>query len=357
MNTFPDGSVMTVGNDITRLDARGTLVGQPLAIYPLWFESTPVLDEAGGFFAISGDPSSLRHYVAKYDQNGNVVTTYGDGGRAWLDFLKGYTLDGGFDLARDSAGNLYVATSRYPQPGMPEFVVAKLDRDGRPVLSFGDGGSTALLPGGKSAQAYAIAVDPSGNVYVSGLLWSEFQPVVVKFGPDGRPSASFGNGGVWTTSSCRSSLGARALAFDNAGNILVGTQCNPVAAIYKLDSSGKLLTSFGEGGVRSAVFGGVALYSILALEVATNGDVYAAGAGEVQPQTCKGDFGIAKVDTNGTPVATFGTSGLALLPVSTDYLTDIGIDAQGLIHVGGPTYSCAGRFPTRVGYTLYRLGA
>jgi hypothetical protein len=148
-----------------------------------------------------------------------------------------------------------------------------------------------------------------------------------------------------------------ALAFDGAGNVLVGTRCENGSIIYKLDVSGKPVTSFGSAG---AILGSDDfLASAMALAVGPNGDIYAAGPRRADPQACLTDFGVAKFDANGQRVTSFGTNGITNLPVSTYgvFGAEIGIDAQGGIHVGGPTWNCSGRFLTQAGFFVFRVGA
>lgn len=353
MATNPDGSVYAIGRQFFSLDSRGTLIGQPTSIYPEAVLTPPVVDSVGNVFVIAGSCCE-QQWVAEYDSSGNLVTSFGDAGRASLSPLQG--LFAFVDLARDGDGNLYVTTSRFAQPGMGIMIVAKLDRTGHLVPSFGTAGISTIDLGGASANATVIAVDSVGNIYVGGLLSDTFKPVVAKLDPAGRPSLGFNGRGFWSDGSCNSYLGARAVAVDDAGNVFVGTRCDQTAVIYKLDPRGNGLASFGDAGKRTDVLGGDS-GPVLAIAPRPNGVIYVAGSKRTDEMEC-GDFAITKLDASGGTITSFGTNGLTLLDFSAMYYTtDIGFDAQGRIYVGGPSFDChALRLTPYLGFTVYRLG-
>jgi uncharacterized delta-60 repeat protein len=360
MVTAHDGTVQLIGNEISRFDARGTAIGQPVWMFPTSFSSAPLLDDAGNFFAVVHDFAASRYHVGRFAVDGTLVTSYGDSGRARLDALaNGNPVLGEFDLARDSAGNLFVGTYRFPQPGVSEVVVAKLDPSGRLDASFGDGGVAVVRPAGKSARTNAIVIDAAGNVFVAAYLTDDFRPVVVKLDSRGTPATNFASGGAWIPPACSSYLGAQDLMLDGAANILVAAQCDAGdGTLFKLDPAGNLVPSFGQGGTRPIGNGATQLYTVTALAIGPGGEIYAAGGGISAPGTCgKADLAVAKLDANGTLVTSFGSNGFVALPVSNDVYTDIAVDVQGGVHAGGATYSCTGRFATRTGFIAYRIGA
>jgi len=106
---------------------------------------------------------------------------------------------GGSSIALDSAGNIYVAG--YAGPGLPvknpyqsalagglDAFVAKLDNSGSSLLF------ATYLGGSADDSANAVAVDPSGNVYVAGYTKSTDFPLAKNIqGPGGvTPSGSAG---------------------------------------------------------------------------------------------------------------------------------------------------------------------
>ena len=114
-------------------------------------------------------------FVAKMFPTGN-----GSADLIWSTFLGGTGRDWGVSIARDSAGNLYVAgyTTSADFPTTPaaydtthngyfDVYVAKLDPTGSTLLF-----STFLGGQGGTDVTGEIALDGSGNVYVAGLTRS-----------------------------------------------------------------------------------------------------------------------------------------------------------------------------------------
>ena len=145
-NTFMGGSSTDWAKDIA-LDGNDNVYVVGLS-YTAW--GTPTNAYAGGADA----------FVAKFNS---------DGDRQWNTFLGSASGDSGNDIAVDESGNVYVVGKSSASWGSPitlfagseDAFVAKLDSDGVLLWLTFLGGSGA--DGGKG-----IALDESGNVYVSG---------------------------------------------------------------------------------------------------------------------------------------------------------------------------------------------
>src|ERR1039458_7215791 len=72
-------------------------------------------------------------------------------------------------VAADSAGNTYIAGTRYPG-AISEVFIVKLDPTGKIVLF-------TVLNGKGSDVASGVAVDPAGNIYVAGSTSSPEYPL------------------------------------------------------------------------------------------------------------------------------------------------------------------------------------
>jgi hypothetical protein len=133
-------------------------------------------DDEGNLYAtLVRDPSD--YMVAKYDKAGCLswVLTY-DGPGGGDDFVK--------DIAVDAKGNVYVTGTSMGDDNNFDYATLKYSRNGRRFwVQRYDG------PGKGNDIANAIAVDASGNVYVTGTSLdhgSDYNFATLKYSADGR---------------------------------------------------------------------------------------------------------------------------------------------------------------------------
>ena len=166
---------------------------------------------------------------------------FGSGGKLFLDFpASAFTLD--------AFGNLYVAGATCG--ASCQLIIAKFDSTGAPVRSFGTNG-TALISIGANSYASDIALDGSGNLYVSGVTEDAAHTLtsrafaVVKLDSKGNLVTTFGDAGKQVVK----------YATDSVDEPPVGVVLTPAGSVYlsgtsiyggtqftvaKLDSSGNL---------------------------------------------------------------------------------------------------------------------
>jgi hypothetical protein len=160
---------------------------------------------------------SADAFVACLDNSGNLV---------WNTFLGGTLEDLGRSIAVNSAGSIYVTGGSEASWGSPvnahsghyDGFVASLDSSGNLLWNTFFGSSTWDL-------SYAIALDSSGNIYVTGHSYATWgSPVNAHSGEEDVFAAALNSSGslLWSTF-----LGAASddyghdIALDNSGNIYV----------------------------------------------------------------------------------------------------------------------------------------
>jgi 6-bladed beta-propeller len=143
------------------------------------------------------------------------------------------------DVAWDSAGNIYVAD------GFGNARVAKFDKDGKFVKSWGSRGSAQ----GQFNTVHAIVIDAQNNVYVADTGNQRIQV----FDSDGNFKTQFANVGS-----------PAALCITPAPRqFLYSSNSNPPddidsgGEIYKLDLTGRIVGKFGKAGKVAKEFGTV----------------------------------------------------------------------------------------------------
>jgi len=107
-----------------------------------------------GYEYIDGQENNI--WVRKYDSNGNVVWTRTYNGAEDVD-------DGGYGIAVDGSGNVYVTGDEWVTGEQNNNWVRKYDSDGDVVWTKTHNG-----PANEKDRSFGIAVDGSGNVYVTG---------------------------------------------------------------------------------------------------------------------------------------------------------------------------------------------
>ena len=239
--------------DVTRLAGSGVsghsyLRGEHLAA-----------DTAGNLYVAE----RRRNLVRKIDMLGNLSTfagtgepeSSGDGGLATM-----ARLHEPIDVAIDSAGNLYVAEYRGHR-------VRRIDTGGTISTFAGTGYRGSSGDGGSATEAgldspVAVAVDPSGNVFIADR--------------DGRVIRKVSNSGLIDTfadSNHRTSQGS--LATDTLGRVYVGGS----RRIQRIDADGNVSVIAGIGEDGYSGDGGPALsarFSVFGITVDRFGDVWFA---------------------------------------------------------------------------------
>ncbi|NVL89824.1 MAG: SBBP repeat-containing protein [Desulfobacterales bacterium] len=285
-------------------------------------------------------------FIAKYDGAGNQI---------WLRQFGTSSWDLVYEMALDSSGNVYVAGNTYgifpgqTSAGYYDAFIAKYD---------GAGNQIWLRQFGTSHGDFArrIALDSSGNVYVSGGTCGGTFPGQTSAGDDDAFIAKYDGAGnqIWLKQFGTSHLDySSAMALDSSGNIYVsgGTYGTFPGQTYnqggydvyvaKYDGTGNQLWLRQFGSSSHEIAHSIALDS--------SGNAYMTGytASTLPGQTSAGSYDafVAKYDGAGNQLwlRQFGSSS-----VVSGY--GIALDFSGNAYVTGQTY---GIFPgqTSAGYS------
>ena len=144
----------------------------------------------------------------RYDQNGALDATFGNGGEAFI---------GGRDIEVTQTGNRILTLEDEGRSAItvPQSVHA-LTQDGQPDHTFGDGGEVTLLEPalGNSAAFKDLAIQTDGKIIVTG------GGRTVRLMPSGTLDQSFGGDGIVDHKSEESLFNQRVMV-DDQGRILV----------------------------------------------------------------------------------------------------------------------------------------
>jgi hypothetical protein len=275
---------------------------------------------------------------------------------SWNTFLGGSSDDYGYGIAVDTSGNVYVTGQSYatwgspvrPYAGSGDAFAAKLNNSG--ALQW-----HTFLGGSVNDHGSGIAVDSSGNVYVTGDSYATWGSPVRPFagGTFDAFAAKLNNSGAlqWNTFLGGSGTDeGNGIAVDASGNVYVAGTSNatwgsPVRPftefVYHPDAFAAKLN--GSGALQWDTFlGGSAEDHGLGIAVDTSGNVYVVGESNatwgspVRPFNGSGYYDAFAAKLNGSGVLQWNTF---VGGSSDDYGQGIAVDASGNVYVTG--YSLA----------------
>jgi hypothetical protein len=338
--------------------------------------STDFPTTAGAYDTIQ---TSTEAFVTKINASGASL--------AWSTFLGGGSSDYGYGIEVDGAGNVYVAgytnSTTFPIVGgfdsvagsTPDGFVAKLNPTGTGLVW------SSYLGGNATDYVNGIAVDGSGNVYVTGYTYSSDFPTLGGFDTllGGTPDAfvtmvnASGASIAWSTylGGLSTDVG-NAIAVDGSGNAYVtgyttSTDFPTTLGAFDLSISGTdgFVTKIGSGGglVWSTFLGGSSSdYGTgIAVDSASQVTVCGYTFSSTFPTT-PGAYDISWAGSYDAFVTRLPANGSALAwstfvgGVNSDYARALAIDASGNAYVTGNTFStdypAAGGFDTALGGSI-----
>ncbi|MBI5772515.1 MAG: tandem-95 repeat protein [Verrucomicrobia bacterium] len=282
--------------------------------------------------------SSANSYVAG-SSGGDIITTKYDasGSGVWTNRYNGPASgnDAATSVAVDASGNAYTAGYSEGTGSASDFVVIKYDSTGTPVWTNRYNGT---LNG--DDQARALAVDATGNVYVSGgaqSLGSSYDFVTIKYNSSGTPQ--------WTNiynGPANSSDKAAALVIDATGTNLIvtgestgsGTGLDYATIKYQPNGTAMWTNRFSGAGNRSDIPVAIAFDNTVNNNVFVTGSSSVSGSGN--------DYVSVKYNgTTGAPVWTNRYNGTGN---SSDQPVAIAVDSARNVYVTGYSYDSASSY-------------
>jgi hypothetical protein len=384
----PAASGSQVAFELGAYDARLPLVIDPLFAQTFVFTTGPAesprdittsgtaLDPQGNIYVCGNTPSTVSGqgpdvYIAKLDPSGTRLL--------YETVIGGSGSDTCFDVAVDAQGDAWIGArtdSADLQPTPDAFqtrgvrtgvdgVVAKLDAQGVPVY-------VTYLGGFDTDRCNAVAVDPAGNAYVTGITFSFDFPLrnpvqehiggaigtnggdafVVKFTPQAQVVYSTflgGRGGDFGVGIAADAAGS-AYVVGNTGSpdFPVANALQPASRDFGAGVQDAFVTKLSPDGssrVYSTYLGGTGVDFGYSVAVDSHGAAIVCGSTDsadffrgngMQPRLRGGADGyVVKLDPSGRRLlyATYlGGSGF-------DAVTRVRVDAAGFAYLGGATTS------------------
>jgi uncharacterized delta-60 repeat protein len=315
---------------------------------------TRIAELPDGKYVAAGTLNDLL-LVARYNRDGSLDTSFDSDG--WATPTVPRLTSGPSSLEVLPDGKLLLGSGvsvSFNRTG--GFVLARLNADGTPDLTFGDGGAVFTPIGGTSVIT-SIVVQPDGKIVAAGATGQRLVPptqlTVARYNPNGSLDPTFGAGGIVLTDAGQLQGYYTAVALLADGSVLVGAT---VGGLVPNTISTWEFARYGPTGAPDLGFGnvfnrpGVMVYApgdmggtLVDLFVLPDGGFVAGGTAYFSgsPLTTL-DFAVARFRPDGTPDPAFGGGdGVATAGFPPAYTNSqaLGMDRQadGRIVIGGTT--------------------
>lgn len=307
-----DGKVVVVGNNtggntmtaLARYNIDGSLDpsfgGTGLIVsrlLPGYNFAEGVALQSDGKIVVVGTGDNLTAnviYLARYNTDGTLDTTFGVGGIVISPFTAGGQLDAA--VAVQSDGMIVVACETQTASGPGPVVVLRYNASGILDTTFGVDGFATLAPAASYQNGLSLVIDPSGNIIVAGDTSSggKDKLFVERLLPNGMPDTSFnGNGYQIIALPSTGIVFGYSMALQPDGKILVAGDYG----ILRLNSDGSMDTTWGGTGLLSTPLGSTPVVPLTSVLVEPDNKVLAVGGAK---GATNNDFVFIRYLPNGT---------------------------------------------------------
>ncbi len=198
-----------------------------------------------GYASLSGE---ARVVVARLNADGSLDSSFGTSGIVTTDVNAGEN-DLGQRVAIQSDGKIVVVGFSATQQ-----FVARYDTNGDLDSSFGKGGIARTTVPGSSTRGRSVAIQSDGKIMVGGLMITSSIPsisyLLTRLNPDGSPDNTWDGDGIksipYGTSPMTDEPGVRSVAVAPDGRVIALGYANRV--VYSFGPDGSTDSGFGTGG-------------------------------------------------------------------------------------------------------------
>jgi len=282
--------------------------------------------------------------VARYNTEGSLDTTFDGDGKVITVIGAAFTYSVGSAMVIQPDGKIVVAGYSGSDPNY-DYAVVRYNTNGSLDTTFdADGKVTTDFNG--SDRAHAVALQPDGKIVITGDNQSgDFG--LVRYNANGSLDTTFDGDGKVTVSVSAGSDVAYSLAVQPDGKIVAAGPADGDFGLARLNTNGSPDTAFDSDGVVTTDFGGFDWASSVA--ILPDGKIVAGGYGN-------GDFAVARYNNDGSLDTTFDGDGKVSTTIlsSTDWINAIAIQPDGKIVAAG--YADNGTGGTENDFAVARFG-
>lgn len=289
-------------------------------------------------YADMGGVTGTDFALVRYNADGSLDTSFGQGGKVTTDFAADG--DYGQALLIQSNGKIIVAGTSSSGATSDDFALARYNTDGSLDTSFGQGGKVTTNFGPLSIEdAYAAALQADGKIVLAGMVHTNTSDdfALARYNSDGSLDTGFGSAGLVTTDFGSTNDTAHAIVIQSDGKIIAGGYSingSQNFALARYNADGTLDASFDGGKITTDFNGGADTLEGLVLQ--TDGKVIAAGFSFPRRSSVP-QVALARYNGDGSIDTTFGASGkvLTVLAGNEDAGEAVALQSDGRIVVAG----------------------
>ncbi|WP_169742460.1 choice-of-anchor U domain-containing protein [Comamonas granuli] len=270
----------------------------------------------------NGGKSDGTYFLMRLGADGTVDTDFNGTGTHYINIGNGE--DGGHAVAIQPDGKILAAGTSV-RNGNYDFSLARLNADGSLDTSFGTDGTVVVPVGSYRDLGLGVTLQPDGKIImvgtaqtVNGAIWNFG---IIRLNPDGSLDSSFNGAGKQQVSFGGTSDDAWNVAVQADGKIVVSGLSGGEFGIARLNADGSMDASFGAGGKQYFYVGGGEAESH-SLILQPDGKIVMAGMARNGSNSL--DFALMRLNPNGSPDTSFNANG----PVPGQLLARVGNDAD-----------------------------
>lgn len=264
-------------------------------------------------------------------QTGTLDPTFGSDGVVTTAVHPNYNMAETTVVQGD--GKILVAGSA-GTPSTYQMAVARYNEDGDLDTSFGDQGKLRFPVGAVKSFVMDMAKQPDGKILLGGRTWDNVTGdfAVVRLNEDGSFDDTFGANGIFRLATAEIEA-SEAIALLEDGTILMVGYRDDNLAVAKITADGIMDTTFGVNGWVILPFDDLASYGD---DLAIQDDGKIVIAGFVLNGENRFQVAAARLNADGSVYTTFGTDGKVLFNVGdwNDFGEGIAIQSDGKILIG-----------------------
>ena len=287
---------------------------------------------AGDFGDSVGNNLTIWSTLQRYNTDGSLDESFGDGGRVLTLFDSPYITEGygakWASIAVQPNGFIVAAASLYkkdqsiepPFNDRGDVAVARFKADGSPDSSFGVKG-IVITDVNKNAVINAMKLQKDGKIVLTGEISDNAYNIgsilIMRYNPDGTLDKTFGGGTGYITERHGGYTGL-ALALQPDGKIVIGGTLvsDGNFAVYRYLPDGTPDETFGTSGRVLTQFSETVYTQINSLALLENGSILAGGIAANEPYT--ESMTVVRYTPDGVIDKSFGKEGKAFVSFGLD---------------------------------------